>query len=89
MFDFFMKKLVVDTSAEEIARATSILDRNNIKYELRTTRTRGSIGSALDARSYAQGNIALYKGASGPTFIYTVCVTRKEYDLAWKLLYGA
>ena len=86
MFGFFMKRIAIDTSAEEVRRISSILEQNNLKCEVRTERTRGSIGSSLDAASYAQGNIAMYKGASQPTFIYSVYVNRKDYDCARKLI---
>lgn len=89
MFTFFNKKLAVDTSSEEITRITTILKKNHIKYELRTTRTRGSIGSGLDTYSYAQANIALYKGASQPIFLYSVYVNRKDFNLARKLVWGS
>ena len=84
-----MKKLVTDISAEEIRRATTVLEQNGIKYEIRTMRTRGLIGSALDAGSYAQGNISMYRGAPQPTFIYSVYVNRKSYAHARKLLWGS
>ena len=86
MFVLFKKKLVVDTSAEEIRRTTTILEQNKIPYELRTTRSRGSITSAIDAQTYARANIAMYKGASKPTFVYTVYVKRKFYDRALDLI---
>ena len=86
MFVLFKKKLVVDTSAEEIRRTTTILDQNKIPYELRTTRSRGSIDSAIDASTYARANIAMYKGALQPTFIYTVYVKQKVYDKAMELI---
>ena len=89
MFTLFMRKLTVDTSAEEARRTTSILEKNNIHYEIRTIRTRGSIGSALDARSYANANLAMYKGASQPSFIYSVYVKPKDYDRAKKLVKGS
>jgi hypothetical protein len=89
MFTLFKKKLAIDTSAEEIRRTTTILEKNNIKYEIRTTRTRGVIGSAFDAQSYARGNIAMYKGASQPSFIYSVYVKAKDYDRARKLVKGS
>jgi hypothetical protein len=89
MLGLFMKKLAVDTSAEEIRRTTTILEKNKIKYEIRTTRTRGSIGSAMDAQTYANANLAMYKGASPPSFIYTVYVKPKDYDRARKLVKGS
>lgn len=84
LFGLLMKKLVLDTSAEEIRRTTEILEQNNVHYEVRTTRTRGTIGSAIDAGTYARANLALYKGAPQPAFIYTVYVDRKDYDRARK-----
>ena len=86
MFSLFMKKIAVDTSAEEIRKMTTILEKNNLKYEIRTTRTRGSIGSAIDARSYANANLAMYKGSSQPSFVYSVYVKPKDYDKARKLI---
>lgn len=88
MFGFFLRKLTVDTSAEEIRRATTILEKNNIKYEIRTIRSRGSVGSSMDARDYARANLAMYKGAAQPTFIYTIYVSRKDYDHARQLVRG-
>ncbi len=63
MFVLFKKRIAVDTSNEEISRVTTILDQNNIKYELLTKRTRGVYGSAYDAQSYARANVAMYKGS--------------------------
>jgi len=86
MLGLFLKRLAIDTSAEEIRRITTILEQNSLHYEVRTARSRGSIGSGLDAHSYARANLAMYKGASQPAFIYSVYVRRKDYDLARKLM---
>lgn len=88
MFGLFLKKLATDTSAEEIRRITTILDQHKIKYEVRTTRTRGTIGLGMDAASYAKANLAMYHGAAGPSFIYSVYVSRKNFDIACKLMQG-
>jgi len=87
MFIWFMKKIATDTSGEEIRRITTLLEENNFKYRLRTIQERGSVGSAMDARSYAQANIALYKGTSRPAVVYMVYVKRKDYDRAFDLLF--
>lgn len=55
MFVGFKKRILVDTSSEEARRVTALLDEHKIKYEFRTRRPRGSVGTALDARSYARG----------------------------------
>lgn len=85
MFGLFMKKLVTDTSAEEIARVTAILEQKQIHFEVRTQRSRGSVGSGLDAGAYARGNLAMYKGASQPVFIYSVYVNPKDFHQARRL----
>jgi hypothetical protein len=81
-----MKRLILDTSSETIRRVTSILDENKIKYTLKTTRTRGTVGSGLDARAYARANIAMYKGSDQPSFVYSVYVSRKDYARAAALI---
>jgi len=87
MFAFLKKRIVVDTSGEEIRRVTNLLDQQAIKYELRTKRTRGSIGTALDSMAYARSNIAMYKGTSTPPVVYMVYVNRSDYAKAYDLLY--
>lgn len=86
MFGLFMKRLAVDTSTEGIKRISTILDQNSIKYEVRSERSRGTIGMGLDAAAYARANLAMYKGASEPTFIYSVYVNLKDYKRAKKLI---
>jgi hypothetical protein len=81
-----MKRLILDPSSETVRRVTTILDENGIKYTLKTIRPRGSIGTGLDARSYAGANISMYKGSSQPQFVYSVYVRRKDYDRASDLI---
>lgn len=86
MFTFLLKRLLIDTSSEEIRRVTTILEQNQIKYEMRTIRSRGSIGTGMDAMSYARSNVAMYKGSSQPTFVYYVYVRRKDFQRALELI---
>lgn len=88
LFIPFMRQLTVDSSAEEIARVEEILKSQQIPYRINSIRTRGDIGSALDARSYARSNIALYKGSATPSVIYRIYVRRRDYAKAKKLVYG-
>jgi len=81
-----MRKLAVDTSAEGINRISAILKQNNIYYDVRSERSRGTIGSGLDAASYARANLPLYYGASQPTFVYSIFVNFKDYKRARKLI---
>jgi hypothetical protein len=87
-FLFLLKKLVTDTSGEEIARVTALLAQNGIKYVMRTVRPRGSLGTAIDSRTYAGSNLAMYKGASLPPYVYMVYVRRKDYDRAKDVVCG-
>ncbi|NMC15251.1 MAG: hypothetical protein GYA40_01215 [Chloroflexi bacterium] len=80
------KQLISDTSSEEIRRVEELLKRENIPYRLQTQRTRGALGSMIDSRSYAASNIALYKGAAQPNFVYTIYVRRKDYQRANALM---
>jgi len=86
MFGLFMRKLAVDTSTEGINRISAILKQNNIYYDVRSERSRGIIGSGLDAASYARANLPLYYGASQPTFVYSIFVNFKDYKRARKLI---
>lgn len=88
IFYFLMKKLVTDTSGEEIRRVTECLIKHNVKHVVRTVRPRGSIGTAMDSRSYAISNLAMYKGASTPNYVYMVYVNRQDYENARDLVYG-
>lgn len=88
MFVGFKKRILVDTSSEEARRVTNILEKHKIKYELRTKKPRGSVGTALDARAYGRGNISMYKGAAPPLFVYMVYVKRNDFARAKELLYS-
>jgi hypothetical protein len=87
MFVFGKKRIAADTSGEEIRRITTILEQNKIKYEIRTKRTRGSIGTAIDARTYARANLAMYKGAQSPPVVYMIWVKREDYEQAVDLCF--
>ncbi len=89
MFTLFKKRIATDTSSQAISRITDILEANSIKYEIRTRRPRGSVGTALDSRSYAGANIAMYKGASQPTYVYMLYVKRRDYQRARELVFGS
>ena len=82
MFVLFKKRIAVDTSGEEIKRITNVLGENNIKYEIRTKRSRGSIGTAIDSRTYARSNLSMYKEAQSPPVVYMIWVKRKDYERA-------
>ncbi len=86
LMGIFMKKLTVDSSAEGIRKVTDKLKGASIRYQLVTTRSRGSVGSLWDARAYAKSNIALYKYSAKPNMVYFVFVSRKNYQRAQELI---
>jgi len=87
VFVLFKKRIVVDTSGKEIRRTTNLLDDNNIKYEIRTKWSQGSIGTGIDSRTYAQANLSMYKGTQSPPVVYLIWVKRKDYGRAYDLCF--
>ena len=87
MFVFLKKRILVDTGNESVTKALAVLEKHHIKYEIRTIRSRGVIGTALDAGSYARSNIAMYKESSQPGFVYMVYVKRRDYLQAKRLIF--
>ncbi|MDY6874094.1 MAG: hypothetical protein SVR81_09045 [Chloroflexota bacterium] len=88
MFVLFKKRIAVETSSEEVTRITTILDQNQIDYELRTRRERGLFGNFFDAQSYARANISMYKGSARPAFIYMIYVKRRDVERAQHFAWG-
>ncbi|MBR0577342.1 hypothetical protein KCG48_13580 [Proteiniclasticum sp. BAD-10] len=89
MISFLNRKpLMSDTSAEELARVKDVLKASGIPFEVKTTRTRGTIGTILDVKVYQTYN-KFYKNADAHNgFIYTVHVRRSDYAKARKAVYG-
>lgn len=86
MFVFLKKRISVDTSNESVTKTLAALEKHHIKYEIRTIRSRGVIGTGMDAGSYARSNIAMYKGSSQPGFVYRVYVRRRDYLQAKRMI---
>jgi len=80
------KQLISDTSSAEIRRIEDLLKLEKIPYRLQTQRTRGALGSMIDSRTYAASNLAMYKGAAQPTFVYAIYVRKKDYQRAHALM---
>jgi hypothetical protein len=66
---------------EDLGRCKMILSKNEIPFAVKTVRTRGSIGTMMDVRSYQRFNLA-YTDANTATFIYYVYVHRRDADRA-------
>jgi hypothetical protein len=87
MFVLLKKKFAVDTCGQEISRITTSLEQNSIKYEIRTKGARGSIGTAIDARTYTRANLAMYKGSDPPSVVTMIWVKWKDYERAFDLCF--
>ena len=74
---FNRKKILTSSSMEDLGRFKMILSQNKIPFMVKTIRARGSIGTALDVRSYQQFNLA-YTDAKTASFIYYVYVHRSD-----------
>ena len=76
---FNRKKIMTSTSMEDLGRFKMILSGSKIPYMVKTFRNRGTIGSAMDAKSYASFNLPF---GSRQTFVYYLYVHRRDYDRA-------
>ena len=88
MFVLHKKRFTVDTSGQEIRRITPLLEQNSINYDISTKRARASIGTAIDARTYARANLTMYKGLDTPSVVTMVWVKWKDYERAFDLCFG-
>ncbi len=85
MFIPFLKKLMVETSAEAVHKACKILDENRIPYRVQTLRLRGIIGTGMESSSYMRFNVSQNKWGSQPTTSYAIFVRREDYETARQL----
>ncbi len=82
---FNRKKILTSSSIEDLGRFKMILSQNKIPFIVRTIRARGSIGTALDSRSYQQFNLA-YTDAKTASFVYYIYVHRRDAGRAHVLV---
>ena len=81
----FLKKLMVETSAEAFHKACKLLDQNGIQYRIQTFRFQGAVGTGLQSRSYMGFNVTQNKWGATPSFSYAIYVRRKDYETARQL----
>lgn len=82
----FLKKVLTDTNAGEVRRVEDILKKNKIPYRIKTYQNRGSIGLAIDSRTYASSNLSMYKGSNAPSVSYGIYVRRKDFEKVKELI---
>lgn len=81
----FLKKLMVETSAEAFHQACEILDENGIQYRVQTLFMRGIINRGLESSAYMRFNVSRDKWGSRTTTSYALYVRRTDYEKAREL----
>jgi hypothetical protein len=81
---FNRTKILTSTSMEDLGRFKMILSQNVIPYMVKVIRARSAAGAGLDARAYAQANLA-YRDSHTASFVYNLYINRRDYERA-KLL---
>lgn len=80
---FNRKKLLVTSDAGDVAQKRIDLKEAGIPFEVKTIRSRGTIGSSFDHRSIAASNFAPGNFSSGSN-VYYIYVRKKDYKTALK-----
>lgn len=78
---FNRKKLLTDTSAEQLVNTKSKLDRAGITYFVKTKTSRSALGRGIDARIIMR-TPTMYRVDPPVTYVYYLYVKRKEYERA-------
>lgn len=84
------KKLLVDTSSMENARAAELLEANKIAYDMKTIRNQTTFGMTLHTSMCARvghgAGMTFDQGIGPLVYSYVIYVRRKDYELAKKLI---
>lgn len=84
----YNKRLLVDTSAEELARVKDLLDRANIKYYVRTVKNTPIILQATHAAYYKTYNMSYSPEKDHVKYVYYLYVKKKDFKRASEIAYG-
>lgn len=79
---FNRRKLMIDSSAEYIARCADTLKRSGIPHEVHTKRLRSTAGMRMDVSSYMRHNQSYVGNPQQYGYTYTICVPRKYLEEA-------
>ena len=83
----FRKRLFLDTDAMEFARIKSVLQANNIKFEVKTTCSENLIARRFNAAA-ANYYRASYSDFSTQTYVYYIYVRPSDYKKAKALAFS-
>ena len=81
------KRLMIDTNAQELARVKTVLDKNGIKYEVKTTVTDNVLSRSFNAKAAATHRTA-YSAMDTQSYIYQLFVKPGDHAKARKAAYG-
>lgn len=81
------KRLMMDTDPQELARVKLILDKNGIKYEVKTTVSDNVLSRSFNAKA-AETVKGTYSAMATQSYLYQLFVKPGDYARARKLVYG-
>ncbi|MBQ7000837.1 MAG: hypothetical protein IJN67_07300 [Oscillospiraceae bacterium] len=81
------KRLMMDTNAQELARVKQILDKNGIRYEVKTTVSDNVLSRSFNAKA-AETVRTTYSAMATQTYLYQLFVKPGDHARAKKLVYG-
>lgn len=81
------KRLMMDTDPQELARVKQILDKNGIKYEVKTTVSDNVLSRSFNAKA-AETVRTTYSAMETQTYLYQLFVKPSDYARASGLVYG-
>ncbi len=83
MFNFiYSKRLITDTSSEQIAYVRQKLDKEGISYYLSTKKSIPSFIQISHVQSYQKYNIPYSSDKESIGYVYYIYVKRKDYQRA-------
>jgi hypothetical protein len=79
------KKLMCDSSPEELARVKASMKNAGIPFTVKTIKSRGILGMSVDSKVYGTYNQPY---ADRTTFVYYLYVRKKDYNTAYETAYS-
>ena len=84
----FRKRLMIDTDAGELARVKSVLDKNAVRYDVKTTVSDNVLSRSFNSAA-AVRHRSSYSAMETQSYVYQLFVSLKDYDRAKALAYGS
>ena len=81
------KRLMMDNDPQELAWVKGILDKNGIRYEVKTTVSDNVLSRSFNAKA-AETVRSTYSAMATQTYLYQLYVRPDDYGKARKAVYG-